>query len=90
MEWSCNLWVTLLVPAFHLDLDHYSLVLVVHLVFNPAQCVFIQTTVHQLLCEVLMGDSVESFTEVKVDNVLICFPLICQDTRFITEVYPTD
>lgn len=81
MEWSCNLWVTPLIPAFCLDLDHHSLVLVVHLVFSPAQCVLIQTTVHQLLCEVLMGDSAESFTEVKVDNILICFPLICQDTH---------
>ncbi|KAK4829074.1 hypothetical protein QYF61_002018 [Mycteria americana] len=66
--------------------DHHPLGLAIQPVFNPPHCLLIQPILHQLLYEDLMGDTVESLTEVQVDNIH-CSPLIYQASHFIIEGY---
>lgn len=66
--------------------DQQPLGPVIQLVFNPTHYQFMQPIHHQLLYEDLTGDTVESLTEVQVENSH-CSPLIYQDSNFIMECY---
>lgn len=55
-------------------------------IFNPLHCLLIQPLLQQLVCQVLMGDSVKGLTEIQEDKIH-CSLLIHQAVDLIIEIY---
>lgn len=69
--------------------DHHSMGLTVHPVFHSPHCLPIHFVFHHILYEELMGDSVRSAIETKVNNIH-CSLVTHQAIHFIAEDYQVD
>ena len=74
-------------PAGLHAVDHNTLRLAAQLVFSPPHCPFVESVLHQLVHEDVMGDSVYSFAKVKANNIH-CSHLLHQASHHIGAGYP--